>query len=405
MLTSLLNIGKDEAMKVRKKKKKGISAVNIFAIITLIVAWWVGAEKETGVLSLLTQHYPEAEIVAQKGSDYAFTVSEAGGHSTVYASTGKGYGGPLVVQFSVDDKNRINNIELLAHVDTPGYVVNVINQHFLRQFERKLVSDNFVMNDDVDGVSGATLTSKGIIEAVQAPAHEIATQRGVAKEWPGESYRLQLADAALVALVLLALFERHLPVKIRKYHLAIIGIASVIVIGYWINTSLSLATLSSIALGYWPDVITQPSLYILLAGVVLGIIWLGRNIYCSQLCPFHHIQRWAYMLGRNNWPVPSIINKHSVNIVNFMLWLSLVLIFVSRNPAVSSYEPFSMIFSLDGVGVQWYILPLALIGAFFIKDFWCRLFCPVGRSLNIAVDRRHKLNKFYRKQIAVKRVS
>jgi len=144
--------------------------------------------------------------------------------------------------------------------------------------------------------------------------------------------------------------------------------------------------------------------YILLFGVLLGIIQFGKNIYCSILCPFHHIQRLAYKIGENNWPVSKFILKHSVNFVNFLLWLSLMFIFISRNPTIGSYEPFSMLFSLEGVGVQWYIFPLSLIGSLFVKDFWCRLFCPVGRCLNIATTRRNKLNKYIKNQIPVRMV-
>ena len=205
-------------MKVRKRKK-GLNFINILAIVTLIAAWWFGASREAGVLPLLSQNYPDAVITPQEGSDYTFTLLQADGRpASVYVSTGKGYGGPLVVQYSVDERNRIRDVELLSHVDTPGYVVNVKNQRFLQQFEGKLVSDNFVVGDDIDGVSGATLTSNGITHAIQISAHGLAVQRGEAKDWPGKSYSFEFEEAALIALVLLALFERQLPAQIRKYH-------------------------------------------------------------------------------------------------------------------------------------------------------------------------------------------
>ncbi|WP_299523746.1 4Fe-4S binding protein [uncultured Lutibacter sp.] len=40
-----------------------------------------------------------------------------------------------------------------------------------------------------------------------------------------------------------------------------------------------------------------------------------------------------------------------------------------------------MLFSLEGVGIQWYILPAALIGSLFFSNFFCRFFCPVGGAL------------------------
>jgi len=59
-----------------------------------------------------------------------------------------------------------------------------------------------------------------------------------------------------------------------------------------------------------------------------------------------------------------------------------MLIFLSTHPAPGSYEPFAMMFSLEGLGIQWYLLPAALIGSMFVPKFCCRMFCPVGLYLN-----------------------
>jgi polyferredoxin len=50
-----------------------------------------------------------------------------------------------------------------------------------------------------------------------------------------------------------------------------------------------------------------------------------------------------------------------------------------------------MMFSLEGLGIQWYILPASLLGAFFVPRFWCRLFCPVGLYLNELVRLRRRV--------------
>jgi polyferredoxin len=87
-----------------------------------------------------------------------------------------------------------------------------------------------------------------------------------------------------------------------------------------------------------------------------------------------------------------------------MTWTALMLIFLSAHPTMGSYEPFSMMFSLTGTGVQWYILPMSLIGSFFVLNFWCRLFCPVGMILNDSVRARRSVLRLVRKP-AVKPVA
>jgi polyferredoxin len=82
--------------------------------------------------------------------------------------------------------------------------------------------------------------------------------------------------------------------------------------------------------------------------------------------------------------------KNARRMIFFLSWLALMLIFLSTYPALGSYEPFSMMFSLSGMGIQWYILPLSLFGSFLIPQFWCRLFCPVGLYLTELVRIRRK---------------
>jgi len=57
-----------------------------------------------------------------------------------------------------------------------------------------------------------------------------------------------------------------------------------------------------------------------------------------------------------------------------------------------------MMFSLNGVGIQWFILPVALIGSFFMSTFWCRFFCPCGHALTKLVQFRKKLLQVFKQK-------
>jgi polyferredoxin len=87
----------------------------------------------------------------------------------------------------------------------------------------------------------------------------------------------------------------------------------------------------------------------------------------------------------------------SKTVTNVLLWLALMIIFLSSHPSLGAYEPFAMMFSLQGIGVQWYILPISIIGAFFITNYWCRFFCPVGCSLTTLLQLRRKVFSFLKK--------
>jgi polyferredoxin len=92
----------------------------------------------------------------------------------------------------------------------------------------------------------------------------------------------------------------------------------------------------------------------------------------------------------------SALLARSKMVANVLLWLALMIIFLSSHPSLGAYEPFAMMFSLQGIGVQWYILPISIIGAFFITNFWCRFFCPVGRSLTTILQFRRKVFSLFK---------
>ncbi|EEZ01309.1 putative membrane bound regulatory protein [Vibrio sp. RC586] len=374
-------------------RKKTTRWLGYLAPLTLLIAWWVGYQHSATFTEQLQAHFPSAQITPVTRLEHGFDIKIGKEHSRIYAAQAQGYGGPLSVVFSVDSQDRIRNLQLVDHVDTPGYVVNVLNQRFLERLEGKKITERFSFDSDVDSISGATLTSSGITHAVRLAAHELATSQGFQVENASITWAWEVSDLLVVLLILLVLFERRLPRGVHQYHLLIVGGLSVLVIGYWANMALSLSSVSSFLLGYWPDPRLNLAIYLILTTVVIGVVLMGKNLYCNSLCPFHHIQRWAHKISGNNWPIPELVKRNAVDIINVLLWVSLVLIFLSRNPAISGYEPFSMLFSLDGVGVQWYILPLALFGSFFVKDFWCRLFCPLGRGINYSVAKRQSIRK------------
>jgi polyferredoxin len=130
------------------------------------------------------------------------------------------------------------------------------------------------------------------------------------------------------------------------------------------------------------------------------VVFLGRNIYCHQICPFNVVQDLLQKISGVRLRIKPAVQRQARTLIFTLSWAALVLIFISAHPALGSYEPFAMMFSLEGLGIQWYILPAALLGSFFVPSFWCRLFCPVGLFLNEGVRARRAIRErlFGRKQ-------
>jgi len=152
-------------------------------------------------------------------------------------------------------------------------------------------------------------------------------------------------------------------------------------IGFMFNASLSLTHLGRTFLGYFPDIHSHFVWWLLMAGTFTIVIGWGKNIYCNTMCPFRATQMILNKISGINLKLPSKLAKILAQTPFVLLWLSLIIIFISSNPTMTSYEPFALMFSLKGAGIQWYILPASLIGALFFSNFFCRFFCPVGGSL------------------------
>jgi polyferredoxin len=133
--------------------------------------------------------------------------------------------------------------------------------------------------------------------------------------------------------------------------------------------------------------------WIMMIGALGSVVVFGRNIYCHQICPFKVVQDLLQKISGIQLRIKPTVQRKARTLIFTLSWAALMLIFLSAHPALGSYEPFAMMFSLEGLGIQWYILPAALLGSFFVPQFWCRLFCPVGLFLNEGVRARRSLKK------------
>ncbi|MEN3202801.1 MAG: RnfABCDGE type electron transport complex subunit G [Atribacterota bacterium] len=92
------------------------------------------------------------------------------------ASTG--YGGPIVLLIGVDtEKGTITGIRVLEHQETPGLGSNVAAEPFLSQFLGKPLTSPFTIGEDVQAVSGATISSRAVARACGKVAELLRGER------------------------------------------------------------------------------------------------------------------------------------------------------------------------------------------------------------------------------------
>ncbi|MGP8307100.1 FMN-binding protein [Vibrio sp. YIC-376] len=374
--------------------------LSIFSWISLAVAFVVGLIwQQPDYPALLHQAYPDTEVTQlQSAQGPQFLVTEQNGNIH-HVSLGEayGYGGPMLVAIEVSDNDKISNIKLVKHAETPGYLARFYQGKFFSQYLNRKVNEPLVLGEDIDGVSGATFTSRGMTASIRSAAHSVAKQLKLSIPDQESQWQFGYQELAVIVLFIAAASVKLIPGQWRSYYQQLLAISSVLFIGYIFNTALSISSVGALLLGYFPPLQDHLLWYILLVGALGSIVFLGKNLYCSFICPFHYIQRWLHKISQLNLEIPNRLKRNLKTWVNGLLWLSLMMIFLSRTPAIGSYEPFSMLFSLDGIGIQWYILPLSLFGSLLVNNFWCRLFCPLGRFLNTSLEARNKTLKRYQR--------
>lgn len=90
--------------------------------------------------------------------------------AVAFEVTGKGYGGLISIMMGVDLKTGLlTGIRVMTHSETPGLGARATEPSFYKQFTNLAPKDVALASKGgkINAISGATNTSKGVVEAVQ----------------------------------------------------------------------------------------------------------------------------------------------------------------------------------------------------------------------------------------------
>jgi Na+-translocating ferredoxin:NAD+ oxidoreductase RnfG subunit len=375
-------------------------ALRYGAYISLIIALVIGLASEGKDFEAMVRNkFKNQKLTKVNDNPVVFQLGEKGDGTGNYVliQEGQGYGGPFVLGIRIMEDGKIHEIIPLDHKETPAFVKKIEDARYRDQFIEKSVGNDFIVGVDINAVSGATITTMAAAEAIRNGAHLAAVEKfKLDPKWKKVPWKFGLDEILILALFILAFVPKIYKEKPWKY---IYMVATIAIVGFYLNAAISVGNIAGLALGYIPGIKDHAIWWILVVGTVLGVIILGKNVYCYRVCPFYGIEYLMQKISGMKMNPSRALLKRTRFIVNFLLWLSLMVIFLSKHPALGSFEPFAMMFSLNGTGIQWFILPLALIGSFFMSTFWCRFFCPCGQALTKMVQfRKSILNMFKEKK-------
>jgi NosR/NirI family nitrous oxide reductase transcriptional regulator len=369
----------------RRKKVVGWrkqDAVRLAVLAWILGCWWIGAQRSGGSLEpFLNEAWPEATQFEDVGDD-TFRAEGDGGEVLGYVTTGtaSGYGGPLSVAVSVTPDGLVESLAVVEHRETPSFFRRVIDARFLRRLAGKTAADPIVLDEDVDGVSGATYTSLALTQSVHRAARTIAQDR-LQLAVPADERRIVfgLPEIVLIALFAVAVLRRRIGGKIGKALRWVTLLGGLLFLGFAFNSSFVLAHVNMVLLGYWPEWQTHFYWYLLIAGLLLFKATEEWNVYCYDFCPFGAMQEIAAKIGGAR---PKRLRWHEglVWAQRFLTLAAISLALLYRNPGLSSYEIFGTAFRLEGSNFQFALLAIILLSSLFLHRPWCRHLCPLHRN-------------------------
>ena len=116
--------------------------------------------------------FGEAEIL-EDGTSVVAALDESGnviGH--VVVNVAKGYGGDMSVMTGVDADGKVTGINVLSHSETAGLGAKATEDSFRDRFVGLIqgitVSKDKAGDNSIDAITGATITSRAVVEAVNA---------------------------------------------------------------------------------------------------------------------------------------------------------------------------------------------------------------------------------------------
>lgn len=101
------------------------------------------------------------------------------GHCVSLGSSG--FGGSINMMVGIDTNGTVAGIKIITHSETPGLGSRVDNAEYLAKYTGK--SGTLVIKQDIDAISGATVSSKAVLNGVNTALSAVS---GINTEGGGE---------------------------------------------------------------------------------------------------------------------------------------------------------------------------------------------------------------------------
>jgi hypothetical protein len=365
------------------------------AVIILVIAWLYGFfTTSEPVRPLVPNVLPGTHIVETEGEIYI--AYEKTGRVIGYAATAEatGYGGPTYLLVGVDPQGVIIGIQIIEQRETPGFFTLLRDNRFVQQFLGLSPTQPLDLGQDIDGVSGATLSAQAVADAVWRSVIKIRSD--VFIEAPTR-IQFGLPEITLIILYLGTILLPRLGSPNHKNIFRwVLLLISMVVLGFIINEPLTVANFASLLVGYWPTWQNHLYWYILLVGVIGSALVTGRNYYCYLYCPFGPVQDILGKMGSAKPYQPHAAYQRLKWVPRWLAVLALALGLAFRQPGAASFEPFGTLFSFSAGFFPWMLLVIVLFASMLFLRPFCYYLCPVKPVIEFFILIRRQAKQLWK---------
>jgi spermidine synthase len=294
----------------------------------------------------------------------------------------RGYGGRMDLAVALDGDGRIAGVRIVKSRETPAYLARV--KPWMDSLRGVAVLEGGLPGR-VDGVSGATVTSKAVLEAIDQASLSFAKALGKdaggveAARRPARQH-IDTGAAVVLLLAFAAWVARTQPtLRMRRLLLTVAAVVAGIHLNaqYSLDQAFSLFALEVPAAG-----LNLP--FVMVVGVPLIVLLFG-NVYCGYMCPFGGLQELlGDLLPSRFRQDPDKQEWRYARAVKFGVLFVLVIWFgAGMQRELASGDPLVTAFSSEGVLRPSWLVAALLALAFVYRRFWCRALCPAGAFLSL----------------------
>jgi len=363
--------------------------------ILILLASFIGRHRaQESQKQILSTYFPDSiyQITPVNDSKWFVYNKSFEKESYIYFGEGLGYNGKVHVLVQTGLDKLILRVIPVKHHESPSFYKKLGKNQYFEKKRGKDISQ-FLEDKTIDIVSGATISSKAVNQAIQNGYSKGENITITQLSYPVFGFLEYLVSGLLIAGFFITKIKAR---RLKRSLLWISMILSFVLLGLNFNQHITLSRISAMLSGYFPGLNNELYFYILVFGSILILLSTRKNIYCHSVCPFGVAQEILAKTGNAKPFRPKYLKK--LKLLQRLIALTAILISLAlNNPALAQYEIFGAFFQLTANTIIFGVLIIIIVLSLFIIRPWCNFMCPIDSGFEYLKFSRKSIVELWKK--------